>query len=399
MSFNPVMSGDAEPYQAEFDAILRNYNIIDIGTILRVSKDGTMATVQGFGVHGAIVQSYEAEILYPGNMTLGAVGNPCLLIRTATGIANVRKGLITQGDAMHPAQGVKVIPLFLGNMSVRLGYRDGALIVTTDEYTCSAGSSSIDISFNKFIQACISNMGMSLTSIAQGIDVDSSGNIDFICKDLEGNFITRIVYDAESGALSEYAGAMDVPSDDELDDMDTFTKWKWIKTLLPDGHFTINQQDEDENILVGLDIDPEGTISVTTGENISATVDQDGNISISNSKCTIVVDADGNIQIENEGDTSITTSGDTTIETSGDTSITTSGNTEITADGNIDVKATGSGKLTVGNSVDTVGGLFGALVDEVSGLATVGSPAAHTVNPANIAKLNALKAKAGQVLG
>lgn len=71
--------------------------------------------------------------------------------------------------------------------------------------------------------------------------------------------------------------------------------------------------------------------------------------------------------------------------------------TNITADGDLKFKSNKSGKLDVGNTVATLGALIEEFIDDVVGAQTVGSPAAHTISPATVAKLNSLKAKWKQV--
>ena len=71
--------------------------------------------------------------------------------------------------------------------------------------------------------------------------------------------------------------------------------------------------------------------------------------------------------------------------------------TNITADKDLQFKSNKSGKLDIGNTVATLGALIEEFIDDVVGAQTVGSPAAHTISPATVAKLNALKAKWKQV--
>lgn len=420
---NPIIDSAMVPFQEQLKSDMSNFRILDIGIILNIKDD--VATVQSFNRKRGMAKVVSAEVLYPGNIKLGLTGNPCLLVVPASGVQSIREGKGIDNTNIFAESGVKCIPLFLGNIdSVGIGFREGAFTITTEDgYDCVFNKDSIDIS-TKVYSLFLNKVSSSVITPSSCTVYKKEGDIETIIKDNEGIMISRTVYTAETGETKCYYGATAEPEEEELDDLDSFNKWTWLKTFNKDGSFVISRLniDDPENTLLEVNIDAdvnikasqynsdgdilnevtlnnEGNINIITGENISLDITQEGDISVSNSKCTIKIDKDGNITVENEGDTSITTSGNTEISTSGDTSITTSGNTEISSDGNIDVTATGSGKLTIGNSVDTIGGLFGALVDEVSGLATVGSPAAHTVNPANIAKLNTLKSKAGQVLG
>lgn len=116
----------------------------------------------------------------------------------------------------------------------------------------------------------------------------------------------------------------------------------------------------------------------------------DDKISLSNEKTTIIIDGE-NISIDN---------GKTTIEVKGDKIELKTNTNSFKVGGDMELTSKASGKLKLGNSIATVGSLLDDLCTELIGATTVncvpGSPV--TFNPATIAKITAIKVKAGQVL-
>lgn len=130
------------------------------------------------------------------------------------------------------------------------------------------------------------------------------------------------------------------------------------------------KEDNQDDLLTTIDVDKNGNIDVKSQGCIKATViDQDGKdqecVEVGTEKIVLTDTKNGNTVTLDENGISATNDTD--------------------------------GLFDVGNSVGTLGGLMAELIDEIVGLKTFGSPAQHSVMPDNIAKLNALKQKCGQV--
>lgn len=297
MRTSPVVQSDATPYQEEQDNILRNYRIIDVGTILNVSKDNRTCTIQSFNVQNGVVQTFkDVEILYPGSITLGIIGCPCLIFRPATGVDKIRDNTLISTYKMHPEESVKAIPLFFDQSNTKLGFVDGNFTITTDFYTISFSETGINVSLGCGAFISGNTEGLSISVSSCNVSVNSEGHIESLYRNSEDELIARTTYNPEDGSFTYYCSPKDTPSDDELDDLDTFTKWTWIKKISADGTVSLQQKDDSENILNELSIDTEGVVT------------------ISNDKRTISIDKDGNISIEAGGDISVKADGDVSVE-------------------------------------------------------------------------------------
>ena len=345
MMTSSSIHSDATPYQDEYDNILRNYKVIDVGLILNVSKDGAFCTVQGFDVHNGVVQTYKnVEMLYPGYITLGIIGCPCVLFRPATPVSNIQKNTLLHTEKLHAEASIKAIPLFFNKGNVKVGLVNGNYTIASDFYTISFTETSVEISLGDcaYISGNTDSISLSINSFS--INMDVNGVIESLYKDSNGVIVSRNVYSPEDGSFTYYSGATTDPEGEELDDLDTFTKWTWIKKFFPDGTIEIKKQDAGENILDAFDMTAEGDISVqqfdaagnvlnalsvnhegvlnvTTGENVAIDIDQDGNINITNNKGTIKLDSNGNLSFEVDGDVSLKTKGDVSAEINGNASI------------------------------------------------------------------------------
>lgn len=167
--------------------------------------------------------------------------------------------------------------------------------------------------------------------------------------------------------------------------------------------------DGDDNVNTSLLVDQEGNITVRGMGTLSMTkTDSDDEPLLS-----LNVDEEGNVTIEGEGTATSAFKGDVEKSTEGSVSVTVKGDAAVSVDGNVDIEATQTGLITIKNSVDSLGALLAALIDQVNtfsqnvqSIDTVGSPASHSAGPgiiANMVSLQAqlaqLKQKAGQVLG
>lgn len=340
MKSSPAPYTPMTPYQNEFDSILRNYRIIDVGTILNVSEDKLSATVQGFDVQNGVVKTYkDIEILYPAGVTVGVIGCPCIIFRPATGVQNIQQNTLLGTKSLHPEASIKVVPLFFGKgQNVSLGFNSGNYTISTENYSMSFNELGVDLILGNsaYVSADTDSIGISLH--AYNININEEGIIETLYKDVNDKLISRTVYDPSSGDSLLYYGATDEPSDDELDDLDTFTKWSWIKKMSANGTFSIQQMDSDEKVLNALNIDPEGVVQLTTGENIVLDIDQDGNIQVSNNKGTISLDKDGNITFSANGDITVNADGDMKIEAKGKVDIEAKGDATIKGT-NVNVEA------------------------------------------------------------
>ncbi len=119
----------------------------------------------------------------------------------------------------------------------------------------------------------------------------------------------------------------------------------------------------------------------------SLALHHDSNIVITNEKSNISIQ-DDLITINNDK---------STITIQGEVITFDNGKNKFELNDTVDLESTGSGTLKIGNSTATLGKILSDFIDTVSGMTTVGSPATHTVNPSDIAKLTQLKSLVSQV--
>jgi hypothetical protein len=112
-------------------------------------------------------------------------------------------------------------------------------------------------------------------------------------------------------------------------------------------------------------------------------------------------DAPVTINLDEKSELVVTSKAGTAIEFGKAVSLTCKDELAVTADKalsfvskeEVTLKSDGSGLLGIGNAVVTLGAMVGELLDDISAMKTVGSPAQHTVSPDDIAKFTALKSK------
>lgn len=197
-------------------------------------------------------------------------------------------------------------------------------------------------------------------------------------------------------------------------------------------------EEEDINLSALVDIDGnitvrgKGTVSLTKTNSddedlVLATIDENGNSTV-RTKGTVAlsktdgddgdllalnIDEDGNLEVAGEGNYTASFKGDADITVEGGATVTVKGDAALSCDGAVDIEATQTGLITIKNSIDSLGALLAAVIDQINtfsqnvqSIDTVGSPASHSAGPGIIAnmvtlqtQLAQLKQKAGQVLG
>lgn len=323
MRSSPETNSPVTPYQNEYDNILLNYHIIDVGTILTVSEDGQSATVQGFNVQAGLVKTYKnVEVLYPAGVTSGIIGCPCIIFRPATGVQSVKMNTLLGSSVLHPEAATKAIPLFFNDSNnVKLGFVNGNYVINTENYSLSFGEMGVDIVLGNSAYISGDSDSLNISIYSYSININEQGIIETLYKDNEDNLTARSVYNPVDGSTVWYYGATDNPSEEEIDDLDSFTKWSWAKRIARDGTVSIQQLDKDEKILNGISVSSDGILQITTGENIVFDIDQDGNVQITNNKGTISLDKDGNLTFDVKGNIVINSEGDTNVKVSGDATV------------------------------------------------------------------------------
>ena len=192
--------------------------------------------------------------------------------------------------------------------------------------------------------------------------------------------IDNLIYKMEEylpdGTITVFSGAKEALTTEEFNDITSYKKWTWIKTFNLDGSELYTQYEDQENDKKYLEVSVSATgdLVITNGKNSS---DEFGGV---------IVSIDGtNKQV------SIQTGEDITTFKDGGTEQTIKGDWTVNVDGNVTVKAASGKTLEIGNSSVTVGSAFSDLIDALTGLMTVGSPASHTLDPGTITKLTTLK--------
>lgn len=330
--------GDSAPYQAKYDNILRNYKIVDIGTILSIGENNDTVTVQGYGVDSNGVEVFkEVEILYCSGENTITVGQPCLLIRPATDIVNVRKGLLNKANNIHNILSLKAIPMYFGDSKVIVGRKNGNYVIHTDAYEIMFGEGEINLTYKDLGTVSMDAQGL-LTSLPY-ISSQIGDELNILFTD-SNDIPTLYMHYDNSGNIIYKQGAKEKPQAADYDNMAQFTKWSWTKQINSDGSVTVNQYDASQNIINTLTISATGTVTISTGKDtpVSISIGQNGVFSIDNTKGSVTIDASGNINI------------------------------------------TGDGKVTLGNG-NTLLKIFDDLYNALSSLQTKGSPAAQAADP------------------
>jgi hypothetical protein len=99
------------------------------------------------------------------------------------------------------------------------------------------------------------------------------------------------------------------------------------------------------------------------------------------------------LDLKPDGSMSFTLTDGFMLDITGDITMHSSGNLTLEADGDVALNATAAGKLTVGNSVATLGAMISDLLTALTSLHTEGSPAAHTASAWAAASIAPIQAK------
>jgi hypothetical protein len=205
-----------------------------------------------------------------------------------------------------------------------------------------------------------------------------------------------------SGAEDVFKGELTTSEEDWPD-----KKWQYESKESVEGGWqkTVTIKNADGIILQTATFDAEGNYSLQKAEQsadggdflVSMSAGIDGSFAYnvtdgSAAVASITVDPDGTtkfdigdgstvLELNPDGSMSFTLADGFTLNITGDITMHSSGNLTLEADGDIALNATASGLLTIGNSVATLGGMISDLLNGMTTLSTVGSPAAHVIDP------------------
>lgn len=344
--------------------------IVDIGSIIETTPDGK-----------AIVELYDGrklsgvELAYAGGVGDGL--NDCLVF-----IPRICYNSDSGADLRQPPfsrAGVKAVPISLGKTS-------RASVGNTDDGSFSVAKESLMMALSAYaFQLKTNSTRFSLLPDNNITFVWGDGLVVFSMTDEK----TRLVmYSADytpyymkviSGAvISEYFAGTTAATDEEKADMDSYASWTRSRTYNADGTIT-ETIGEDTPI----------TFTYTNNKVNVVITGEDNSIMISTENATVNIDTDGNISITNKGTLTVESEGDASITTKGALSVSSDGDASVSVGGKADISVTGDASITAGASMtlETANGTLGDLIKEIcqdiSSLTTVGSPAAHTVNPSS----------------
>lgn len=412
--------------------------LIDIGQILSIDEDGK-AKIKLFRYNGsdAIILK-GVELLQIGTTGAGIYIGPgglCLVFAPKTPLVDTLNSTIATIYHDYDERSLKALPVANGqSMTVRLICGGDGISLVSNKYGLRAREGAISLGDSEGI--CWGELD------EDGRLTSQLGNTNYFESSPSGALVTtrwdpdgKIFYrevSAPDGTITIYRNMYEEPTDEEVQDLSTYEKWQWVETFMPDGTHNIIQYNSDGKMIYQDTISPDATHDTIwydgdDNEVYHITRNPDGTEdTISTSPFTITVsDSDGKEQVvingTNDGKLSITTEdavtvtakGDVSIENEGNVSVTTKGDASVSADGEVSIEATKTGMLTLKNSIDSLGGLMTALIDQVNtfsqnvqSIDTVGSPAAHSAGPGIIANMVSLQAqlaqikqKVGQVLG
>lgn len=354
---------------------LKEFSFIDIGVITQVNTDGTV-NVASFQYKSGVRIEYKNIELISAN---GAYVNTSsimmgLIIRPLTSL-NLREFTLNNPNPYDPA-GAKFLPITTNLSSILTCGFDatGNFVISSPDYSFACGDKGISI-VHPYIEASLDDDSIIITNKSYTLEMLE----DFTIRKQYIN-IDNLIYKMEEylpdGTITVFSGAKEVLTTEEFNDITSYKKWTWIKTFNLDGSELYTQYEDQENDKKYLEVSVSATgdLVITNGKNSS---DEFGGV---------IVSIDGtNKQV------SIQTGEDITTFKDGGTEQTIKGDWTVNVDGNVTVKAASGKTLEIGNSSVTVGSAFSDLIDALTGLMTVGSPASHTLDPGTITKLTTLK--------
>ena len=297
-----IVKGD-DAYQND---ILSKQHIVDLGVIQSYSPDGTANVLMLYFNQGQPVVFKGVEVLFIGTNTGAVTYNPegslCLLFKPTTCIPNTQDMKIDFAATASSNAGMKAIPITNGvNCSLNTGFDGpGNFFIKGEQVGVNITPTSVNMSF-KGNTISLTSDGLFSTCMCNGklfINHKDDGTSQYLRFDND-NKASQYVSIQADGSFTVKEGATASFSDSDYDDLDSFTKWLWVKTYNRDGSRSFVLGDGDGNAKLSLSIDTDGQVSLVKG-NVNVDITESDNkqtISITGNNTSITIDGDGVIAI------------------------------------------------------------------------------------------------------
>lgn len=266
----------------QFAQTLQSFVIIDIGTIVSVSKEGRAEVQTNIFVGDKQVVYQNAEVIYPGNQgggyTSAVAGTTCLIFMPRSCMPDITSQVVQFGSAVYDKAGVKVMPIANGST--------GAVkTVFSTLGTFSIYSPDYSLSFNK------DSIILQRTDGNVSITMDQKGSLYIEYMNDAGNELQYII--DESGIHKQWLSQ----NKDVL----------WTDTLNADGSRSFVQTDatdEEADPLFSITIAADGTASLgltkgLTLETADALVLKGKTVSIESTDGDTTITTDGVFNVNN----------------------------------------------------------------------------------------------------
>lgn len=236
----------------QFAQTLQSFVIIDIGTIVSVSKEGRAEVQTNIFVGDKQVVYQNAEVIYPGNQgggyTAAVAGTTCLIFMPRSCMPDITSQVVQFGSAVYDKAGVKVMPIANGSTSA-------VKTVFSTLGTFSIYSPDYSLSFNE------DSIVLQRTDGNVNITMDQSGSLYIEYMNDAGNELQYII--DESGIHKQWLSQ----NKDVL----------WADTLNADGSRSFVQTDatnEEADPLCSITIGTNGAVTINSAQNVSVNANQ-----------------------------------------------------------------------------------------------------------------------------
>lgn len=266
--------------------------IIDIGIILEIDGKGRASIQTSKVIDAGPVIITNVEVIFPGNkagaFTVDSVGSTCLLFAPRTVVHNVKAAEICPVLPSFSMSGIKALPISNGRgLNVEQTVEsDGTISTVTDNYIVSFMKDGISYESLQGMYFYI----MPDNSLSLHRKNSSSGMVDLKINDdgITGSYSTiendsKYIFNTNNDGVLSLTHVGTDP-DKKLNDI----------SIQKDGTLNISSAD---NII--LTISPDGTISVQTKGNISLE-STGGTLSLSSKGDLSITSTEGNVSIDSQ---------------------------------------------------------------------------------------------------
>lgn len=348
--------------------ILSRYHLIDLGCVQCYNTDGTVDVLSPYFMEGEPISYEHVELLYVGTnagcISFNPEGCLCLLLKPYCCISDTGTMEIDNRESPYSNAGMKAIPVTNGKQTALTAMFDGfgnfkmdgdgvSINMTPSNTSLTLGNASMTFSNEGEVCKCLCNGQLFVNHAGDGtsriLKYDTTGKAQYMMKvEADGSYTIK-------------RNATKMFSDEDYDDLDAFTDWRWIETYNTNGSVSkVLQQDADTPLL---------THSVDATGNVTETLSKDSGM-----KYTLNVGDNVSIVIDGSAKSIAIKTGSVT-NTQKDTAW------SISVNGPITIESTSADLIKIKNASSSLYKVLNDVISLLNGgtVATAGSPAAHTI--------------------